>query len=99
MKNAVATVRADLEPGHTFVNPFTEDRADRDQRIAIERQAIDRAGNKIDANSPRVFGANGPGIDLPIIGNPLNPKLSTLGKMAVGAPFAAALFIRLPFIK
>ena len=91
VKNAVATVRADLEPGHTFVNPFTEDRADRDQRIAIERQAIDRVGNKIDANSPRVFGANGPGIDLPIIGNPLNPKLSTLGKMAVGAPFAAAL--------
>jgi hypothetical protein len=83
LHGAIAEGRATLnEP---FLTPLKQHIAN----TQAERAALDRTVAQTEAASPRVFGPNGPGVDLPIIGNPLNPKLTTLGQMAETAPLLA----------
>lgn len=93
LKNIIATGRADLN--QPFVAPTRAALAARDARIAAQRQALDQSSARVEAASPRIFGPN-VGIDLPFIGNPINPKLTTIAQTALTAPVMAALPGTLP---
>ncbi len=86
--NAIATGRADLDK--PFPSLTKAGLADRDQRIATQRKNLEQSIGASEEASPRLFGKD-VGVDLPLVGNPINPKLTTLAQMAAGAPLMARL--------